>query len=149
MAGLARLLGFRYTRYADDLAFSWHRGRSTARTARAPVGALLRGAKDILIAEGFVPHPDKTRVLRAGDRQRLTGLVINRAPDGVPVARVPRVELRRLRAALHNREHGKPGKDGESLAQLKGMAAFVYMTDPARGRALLDRIAALEAAGQK
>ncbi len=33
----------------------------------------------------------------------------------------------------------------ESLAQLKGMAAFINMTDPIKGRAFLDRIAALEA----
>jgi hypothetical protein len=60
-------------------------------------------------------------------------------------ARVPREVLRRLRAALHNREHGKPGKDGETIDQLRGMAAFVHMTDPARGRALLDRIEAIAA----
>jgi RNA-directed DNA polymerase len=40
-------------------------------------------------------------------------------------------------------ELGKPGK-GETLAQPKGLAAFVYIIDPVRGRAFLDRIAALE-----
>ena len=39
------------------------------------------------------------------------------------------------------------GKADESLAQLKGLAAFVHMTDPKRGRRFLERIAALEAAG--
>jgi hypothetical protein len=60
---------------------------------------------------------------------------------------VPRETLRRLRAAIKNRELGRAGK-GETLTQLKGMAAFVFMTDPARGRALLDRIEALEARGE-
>jgi hypothetical protein len=57
---------------------------------------------------------------------------------------VPREVVRQLRAALHNREKGKPGKEGETLDQLKGMAAFIHMTDPAKGRAFLERLAALE-----
>jgi RNA-directed DNA polymerase len=100
--------------------------------------------KSILEAEGFTLHPDKTRVLRKGTRQRVTGLVVNEAPAGVPAARVPRDVIRRLRAAIHNREKGKPGREGESLEQLKGMAAFIHMTDPAKGRAFLQRLEALE-----
>lgn len=156
LSGLARALGLRYTRYADDLTFSWRRpaaapkGKGKSKVAeapvRAPVGALLRGVGQIVLAEGFRLHKDKTRVLRLGDRQRVTGLVVNRLPAGVeaPAARVPREVVRRLRAAIHNREKGRPGKDGETLAQLKGMAAFIYMTDPKRGSALLKRLAALE-----
>lgn len=145
MSGLARSLGFRYTRYADDLTFSWHAPEQAPKGTlpKAPVGLLLRGVKTILRGEGFVIHPSKTKIMRDGGRQIVTGLVINEAP-GVPAARVPRDTLRTLRAALHNREKGKPGKPGESLAHLKGMAAFVHMTDPARGKALLDRVAALE-----
>jgi hypothetical protein len=142
MSGLARTLGFRYTRYADDLTLSW---RTPAAEARAPIGALIRGIKEILLAEGFQPHPSKTAVMRRGSRQKVTGLVVNRAADSVPLARVPRERIRELRAAIKNRELGRPGK-GETLQQLKGLAAFVYMTDAARGRAFLDRIAALEAA---
>ncbi len=145
LSGLSRTFGFRYTRYADDLTFSYHPPADAGPYPKAPVGALLRGVKQIVEAEGFTVHPEKTRVVRAGERQRVTGLVVNQAPAGVPTARVPRDVLRRLRAALHNREKGKPGKEGETLAQLKGMAAFVHMTDPKRGRELLDRVAALEA----
>ncbi|HZF52747.1 MAG TPA: reverse transcriptase family protein [Polyangiaceae bacterium] len=149
VSGLAKKLGFRYTRYADDLTLSW---RSPAKpeagtSPRAPIGTLLRGIKDILLSEGFRIHPSKTAVMRAGMRQKVTGLVVNKAGEGVPEARVPRETLRRLRAAIKNRELGRAGK-GETLTQLKGMAAFVFMTDPARGRALLDRIEALEARGE-
>lgn len=153
MSGLARKLGFRYTRYADDLTLSWRRPAKVPEGAfpRAPIGALLRGVKAILLSEGFTIHPTKTVVMRSGDRQKVTGLVVNRptgaASAGVPEARVPRETVRRLRAAIKNRELGRPGR-GESLAQLKGMAAFVFMTDEKRGRAFLDRIEALEKASQ-
>ena len=53
---------------------------------------------------------------------------------------------RALRAAIKNRELGRPGK-GETLEQLKGMAAFVMMTDRARGEALMARIDRLMVGG--
>lgn len=152
LSGLARTLGYGYTRYADDLAFSWRKPEGDAAGASgevsrapAPVGTLLRGVATILEAEGFRVHRKKTAVRRAGSSQRITGLVVNAAShDGVPPARVPRDVVRRLRAAIHNRERGKPGKEGESLQQLKGLAAFVHMVDRKKGRAFLDRIEALE-----
>ncbi len=140
VSGLARALGMVYTRYADDLTFSW---RKSDDRAKAPVGALLSGVKKILRAEGFVLHPDKTMVMRDGDRQKVTGLVVNKA-DGSPAARVPRETLRKLRAAIKNRELGRPGKGDETIDQLKGMAAFVFMCDAKKGQAFLDRIAKLE-----
>ncbi|MFP2899269.1 hypothetical protein [Corallococcus sp. 4LFB] len=71
---------------------------------------------------------------------------MNEAKEGTPAARVPRDVVRRLRAAIHNRQKGKPGREGESLEQLKGMAAFLYMTDPVKGRMYLEQLAKLEAA---
>lgn len=147
MSGLARTMGFQYTRYADDLAFSYRSPEGAAGSrANAPVGALLRGVKTILTAEGFRVHTKKTAVMRGGSSQRITGLVVNKPnKEGVPAARVPRDTIRKLKAAIFNREKGRPGKGDETIAQLKGMAAFVHMTDPKRGRAFLDRLAALEA----
>jgi hypothetical protein len=100
----------------------------------------------ILRSEGFTIHPDKTRVLRAGARQKVTGLVVNQAPGGAPPARVPRDTIRKLRAAIHNRKMGKPGKPDESIESLRGMAAFIYMVDAVKGQKFLDEIAALAAA---
>ncbi len=139
LSGLARKLGCRYTRYADDLTFSWHRGDP------AEIGTLLRAVRMIVKSEGFEIHTKKTRVMRKGGRQKVTGLVVNAAPAGVPSVRVPRKAVRQLRAAIRNRELGREGK-GESLEQLKGLAAFVMMTDQARGRAFMERIERLIAA---
>lgn len=133
LSGLARKLGFRYTRYADDMTFSWHDG------GEAPLGKLLFGVNVIVTDEGFQLHRRKTRVLRCGRRQQVTGLVVNSAPEDRGPARVPRRLVRQLRAAIHNREHGRPGQ-GESLAQLRGLAAYVHMADPRRGREFLGRL---------
>jgi RNA-directed DNA polymerase len=71
--------------------------------------------------------------------------VVNAPPEGheTAAARVPRKLRKQLRAALHNRAAGRTPKGDESLAQLQGMAAFVYMTDPKAGRRLLDAAAKL------
>lgn len=151
MQGLAAKLGFRYSRYADDLTFSWHDPR-----AHAPVGKLLHRVDGIVTSEGFRVHPAKTRIMRSGRRQKVTGLVINGTGGGtgvgtdanaikVPAARVPRKLRRLLRAALHNRARGKAGGP-ESLDRLQGYAAYVYMTDPSHGRPLLEQVAALREA---
>jgi hypothetical protein len=135
LSGLAQRLGWTYTRYADDLTFSSREPRKKG------IGMLVAAVKRVLAEEGFQLHDKKTAVLKKGDRQKVTGLVVNEAP-GKPLARVPRAQRRRLRAALHNRKRGK-AKDGETLAQLEGLAAFVYMTDPVQGRKLLDQVGAL------
>ena len=83
LAGLAHKLGWRYTRYADDLTFSLpppagHKGPPR-------VGTLLGSIRRVVEAEGFRVHPDKTAVARTGGRQRITGLVVNgAAPPRVP-----------------------------------------------------------------
>jgi hypothetical protein len=139
LSGLATKLGARYTRYADDLAFSWH-GET-----KPEIGSLMKAVNAIVRAEGFTVHAKKTRVMRSGARQQLTGLVVNTAPEGRPLARVPRTTVRNLRAAIKNREVGKPGK-GETLEHLKGLCAFVMMTDRARGTELMTRVDRLIAA---
>ncbi len=144
LSSLAKKMGLRYTRYADDLTFSWKDPKAEQGNL---VGRLLKAVEVIAQAEGFRVHPEKTRVMRKGSRQAVTGLVINEA-KGRPAARVPREYVRELRAAIKNRELGRPGH-GEPLAVLRGRAAHVFMADPAKGRALLERIGRLEAKQQE
>ena len=139
LAGLARKLGWRYTRYADDLTFSLPSGHQ----GPPRVGTLLGSIRRVVEAEGFRVHPDKTAVARPGGRQRITGLVVN----GAAPPRVPRDFRRRLRAAIHNRLRGKPGPAGESLSTLIGWAAYIHMTDPERGQRYLADLARLDESG--
>lgn len=133
LLGLARQLGFVYTRYADDLTFS-----ASGEAARDNVGRLLGRVRWILRDEGFTPHPDKERVMRKGRRQEVTGLVVNADKPGVS-----RQTRRRLRAALHRATQASAGKpahwQGQAAqpSQLLGLAQFVYQVDPVQGGPLL------------
>ena len=139
LLALADGLGFRYTRYADDLTFSRPPGVAPNPTA---VGELLRKVADVVAHEGFAVHPEKTRVMHRGRRLEVTGVVVN---DKLAV---PRADLRRFRAALFQVEKdgtaGKRWGDAANvLAAMHGFASFVAMVDPARGAPLLARVRAL------
>jgi hypothetical protein len=138
LSGLAAKLGWRYTRYADDLTFSLQ-PRKDRKKQPPKVGALLGGIAKIAADEGFVVHPNKTRIARSGGRQQITGLVVN--GDAPP--RVPRALRRQVRAALHNLRNGKPLREGETLSRLAGFIAYIQMTDPELGKKLRAELAAV------
>ncbi len=122
LAGLARKYGFEYTRYADDLSFSGH--------ALADIKPIVTIAARIAREEGLPLNRDKTRVLRAGQRQVVTGVVVNET------AGLSRQERRRLRAALHQRRQaGTP--DLAKDRQLQGKLAYLRMLNPAQADALV------------
>ena len=137
LKGAAGKLGFTYTRYADDLTFSLPKGGS------ADVGKLLRLVRFVVRKEGFTPHPEKTRVLRRGGQQEVTGIVVNDKPG------VDRETLRRFRALLHQLEKSGPqGKQWNGstdvISSAVGFANYVAMVDPAKGKVLQQKARALE-----
>ena len=125
--GLARRHGYAFTRYADDLTFSGDDPKVA--------GALLRSARSIVAAEGFVENPAKTKVMRRGRRQEVTGVVVNAKVSA------PRDERRALRAILHNAaRQGLASQNREQradfAAHLRGRVEYVAMIDPAQGERL-------------
>jgi hypothetical protein len=119
LAGLARQHGFGYTRYADDLTFS---GDDLEK-----VHALRHLASRVVREEGFAVNRDKTRVMRRGSRQQVTGVTVNE------VLGLSRQERRRLRAALHQ---ASQWESGGLPSPLRGMLAYVSMLNRAQARSL-------------
>jgi RNA-directed DNA polymerase len=137
LAGLAARLGATYTRYADDLTFSGDGDLARRAKRLAHVAAVVAGE------EGFALNFRKTRVMRRGRRQTVTGVVVNARPN------VPRADFDLLKATLTNCvRHGPTGQNREVRpdfrAHLAGRVAHLAAINPARGRklwALFDRIA--------
>ena len=114
LTALAERRGFRYTRYADDLAFS--RAKDHPRRVRG----LAQSVGRLLKANGFRLHPGKTRILRRHQRQTVCGLVVNDRLN------LPRKTRRELRAALHRRRTGREATyTDEQLAGWAGVLAMV------------------------
>ncbi|QSQ14085.1 reverse transcriptase family protein [Myxococcus landrumensis] len=136
LSALAAALGARYTRYADDLAFS-----GGASLLQRPL-RLVRCVAAIVREEGFAIRADKTRVMHQGQQQRLAGVVVNAHPT------VPREDYERLKAVLHLcRTRGPTSQNTEGhhdfRAHLLGRIAWVSHLHPSRGarlRATFDRI---------
>ncbi|MDQ3367406.1 MAG: reverse transcriptase family protein [Myxococcota bacterium] len=132
---LAAKYGASYTRYADDLTFSF------AQVPDVRIGRFLWWVDGICQQEGFTERDDKRRILRAKHQQRVTGLVVNAGVN------IPRADRRRFRAILHNcAKHGvaSQARGHEDFpAYLAGYAAYVHMVDPVLGRRYLDEVARL------
>lgn len=130
LSGVAKAYGWRFTRYADDLTFSLpekHQGTPH-------IGSMIGLVTRIVADEGFEIHAKKTRVLRSGGCQTVTGLVVN--GDGTP--RVPRRIRRQVRTMVHKLKNGQPLREGETHESLLGYAAYIYMTDPELGSRLVE-----------
>ncbi len=123
LAALARWFGFAYTRYADDMTFS---GDDPKRAY-----GLASIARQVIEREGFKINRDKTRVLRRRRRQIVTGVVVNDKPT------LPRVEKRRLRAAVHHENAGKLSE--EQSRKLSGKLGYLNMIDDQAAKKLLAR----------
>lgn len=137
LAGLAASAGARYTRYADDLAFSG--GTDFDRRAErfsAHVAAILQD-------EGFAVHHRKTRIMRQGVRQHLAGVVTNQRLN------IWRADYDGLKAILTNcARHGpaSQNRDGHAdfRAHLEGRVSHAESINPLKGgklRAILRAIA--------
>jgi RNA-directed DNA polymerase len=115
LAGLARREGATYTRYADDLTFSFATDDGDA------VRRVIRDARRILWAERYELHMTrKLQVRRRWERQLVTGLVVN---DRVAV---PRSRRRWLRAVEHHVATGRPASlTAEALAGWRGFELMV------------------------
>lgn len=129
ISGTASKFNWRYSRYADDLTFSF----ATKNKKDPGITHLLGSVKRILGDEGFKVNTKKTGVIHEGSVQEVTGLVVN----GKGAPRVNRQTKRQMRAAIHNIKQGKALPEGESLERLRGYAAYIAMTDRVLGMEML------------
>jgi RNA-directed DNA polymerase len=128
LAGLAEVYQARYTRYADDLAFS-------GRFSRSGAARFVERVNGVVGDEGFRLNAAKTRIRGRADRQALAGLVVNSAPA------VPRQEYDALRALLYNAARtglDEQNRDGHAdfASYLAGRIAWVGHRHPARAAKL-------------
>jgi retron-type reverse transcriptase len=97
LAAMARKLGLRYTRYADDITVSF------PADDKKRIRYLIRFVSRVAWAEGYVVHRRrKLHIRRRHQQQLVTGLVVN---DRV---HLPRKLRRWLRAVDHHLRTGRP-----------------------------------------
>jgi len=90
--------------------------------------------------EGFTIHPEKTKIMRKGTSQQVTGVVVNEKPA------VPKKDLKRFRALLHQIENSGfdnkfwQGKRNNLAEVIWGYANFINMIEPNKGKKYIARV---------
>jgi len=141
MNELAKKYDFVYSRYADDMSFSF---------AKEPNNELLNSFmfdfNKLLYKEGLKANKEKTRYLRPNNRQCVTGIVVNNNEPGLP-----RNWVRKVRATLFNAK--KLQAEGkltcEVVYELSGMASWLKAVNPQRYSKLIDETKAFVASNRK
>lgn len=129
--GLARANRAAYTRYADDLTFSFA-------DPELPIGRFRWWVDQICHQEGFLVNQGKFRAIRRSQRQSVTGITVN------DCLRVPRRQRRKFRAMLHNCHRN--GVEAECrkhpglASYLRGFASYLNMVHPEEGARVLREV---------
>ena len=126
LQGAARARKLTYSRYADDLVFSG---------PVSSVGALTQLVSAIVRDEGFRVNAEKTRVMRAHEQQRVTGVVVNARPN------ISRAQFDELKALLHRCRQKETlsqstGPLADFRATLQGRISWVAQLSASRGAKL-------------
>ncbi|HJB34734.1 MAG TPA: hypothetical protein H9775_09375 [Candidatus Blautia merdipullorum] len=113
-----------YTRYCDDLTFSGSFNSST----------VIHKASSFLLRMGFQVNPEKTRISTQGQRQSVTGIVVNKK------AQLPKEYRRRLRQELyyiekfglaeHLKKIHSSSHPEKYLESLEGKVRYVLQINP-------------------
>lgn len=128
--GLAKKMGFCYSRYADDLAFS------SANYDANAVSGLIKNVVKIAASEGFEIHPQKTNVMTQARAQSLVGLVLNEKQN------IQRETFKLFEAELYNcvrlgaASQNRLGEENYR-AHLQGKLAYFIQINPARALKLV------------
>lgn len=125
LSGLSSKYNCVYTRYADDMSFSFMEESSDLN-----LGKFMGFISKIVNEEGFNINKNKTRFLRKNNRQSITGVVINNDEIGVS-----KKWIKTLRAAIYNANKLK--NSGEKIPQktineISGMVSWVRSVNEKR-----------------
>jgi RNA-directed DNA polymerase len=132
LQGLAASANARYSRYADDLVFSW----SADDSARINVERWAVSVTRIAADEQFRVNDAKTRSMRAWQRQEVGGIVVNERCN------IARPTVDRVRAMVHRATtHGLEAVQGvppgvDPAAHLLGLISWVEFVNPSVGARL-------------
>jgi len=118
--GLANSFNLTYTRYADDISFSY---TGEELNISAFIGIVSKIAKE----EGFIINKKKTKVLRKNNRQIITGIVINNDEIGVT-----KKWVKNLRALIYNTKKDISKADFQVVNEISGRIEWLRSVNAAR-----------------
>lgn len=120
---LASSHGGYYTRYVDDLTFSFRPLMSNH-----SIDLFIRAVRKTVKSQGFRVNEEKTSVVSSGDRMVVTGVVVNTLPS------VPLWWRKNVRASLHQHRLGCPSADPSEV--IHGRLSYINGINPTQARSI-------------
>lgn len=127
---LAELYQFTYSRYADDMSFSFKESLE-----QKQIGKILYEIECRVKEEGFEINREKTHYLKKNNRQCITGIVINNEEIGVP-----KVWLKKMRAAIYNANKAKEKGTltQHTINEITGMTSWLISVNRDRYKKIIN-----------
>lgn len=123
MIWLTSAYGGFYTRYVDDLTFSFR-----PLMTNGNVDMFIRAVRKTVRSQSFRVNEEKTSVVSSGDRMVVTGVVVNTLPS------IPRWWRKNVRASLHQHRLGTPSADPSEV--IYGRLSYINGVNPTQARSL-------------
>lgn len=139
LSGIAKRTGFRYSRYADDLAFSTKKDSSIAQMNR-----LKREVIAVLNHNGFRPNLRKTVIRGPGSRRIILGMLVDGADPRLSKEYKDNIRLHLyfLTSQKHGpQKHALSRKTGVSSLyhHVRGLISWAKQVEPAYGQLALEK----------
>jgi len=126
--GLADSFNLTYTRYADDISFTYT-GKEDFLNISAFIGIINKIVKE----EGFIINKKKTKILRKNNRQIITGIVINNDEIGVT-----KKWVKNLRALIYNTRKDIYKADSQVLNEISGRIEWLKSVNAVRYKNIIN-----------
>ena len=130
--GFCKKLGITYTRYADDMSFSY-----IGDIHNFAIGSFLNSINKMIESEGFHMKKEKTHILRKNNRQYITGIVINNEEIGVP-----KKWVKILKASIYNAQKLKASGNSVSsktVHEISGKIAWLKSVNAKRYQKIINQ----------
>ena len=132
LTGFAQKHGAIYSRYADDMSFTW-----TERMGKKRINIFISSIQGIIKNHGFELNNKKTRILGTGGRMDIVGYIINSGKPTVSSRYIEAVRKEILSLNSATTKHKSLLNYQSSLESIRGKISFIQSACPEKAQKLL------------
>lgn len=127
LSGLAKKNNCIYSRYADDLSFTWEE-----RYGQKYINLFIYSVKNILKSGGFYLNSKKTKIIGTGGKMDIVGYVINSGKPTISNEYIQsvRTEIMKLKGDVLNRSVNNKIIFDKKIQKIKGKINYIFSGSP-------------------